>query len=164
MKISIPALAILLGWAGSAWVTPPATLTSLRAIHALTNTEASHSPAAAFEATVTYFRGYERTLFVQDAGVGVYVAATTNLQLVPGDRILIRGLVHESFRPIVESSNITLLRHGSLSEPIAADFATLVQARADCLYVTVHGVVSSAVMQLSSGRPVTQIDLRMDGG
>ena len=48
-------------------------LTSLRAIHALTNAQASHQLPVSFEATVTYYRGYERTLFVQDGDVAIYV-------------------------------------------------------------------------------------------
>ena len=44
-------------------------LTSLRAIHALSNAQASHQLPVSFEATVTYYRGYERTLFVQDGDI-----------------------------------------------------------------------------------------------
>ena len=35
-------------------------LTSLRSIHALTNAQASHQLPVSFEATVTYYRDYER--------------------------------------------------------------------------------------------------------
>src|ERR1035441_404550 len=48
-------------------------LTSLRAIHALSNSEASHRYSASFEATVTYYRPYERTMFVQDGDYAIYV-------------------------------------------------------------------------------------------
>ena len=41
MKRLVPLLAIVLGWAATAWAAPPATLTTLRAIHAVTNAEAS---------------------------------------------------------------------------------------------------------------------------
>src|ERR1700679_1375404 len=109
MKRTIPALSILLGWAIAAWAATPAALTTLRAIHGLTNSQAAQAPPVAFEATVTYFRGYERTLFVQDQGVGIYVAATTGLNLLTGDRILIRGVIRNNFRPYIESSDITLL-------------------------------------------------------
>ena len=164
MKRSIPALSILLGWAMTAWSAAPAALTTLRAIHALTNSQAAQAPPVAFEATVTYFRGYERTLFVQDAGIGIYVSANTGLNLLAGDRILIRGVVNDNFRPYIESSDITLLHHGSPPEPVSVGYRTLVRAEVDCLYVKVQGTVRSAVMQLSSGRSVTQMELRMDGG
>lgn len=66
-------------------------LTSLKAIHALTNQQASTQIPVDFEATVTYYRDYERTLFVQDGETAIYVYADTRLQLMPGDRIRIRG-------------------------------------------------------------------------
>jgi len=164
MKRFLSAFALLCGCAIPCWASPPDSLGTVGQIHALTNEQAAQSPAVSFEATVTYFRGYEKTLFVQDEGAGIYVAATTNLALVPGDRVRIRGTAHDSFRPIVSSSDITLLHHGELPAPVAVDYQTLVRANADCLYVTVRGTVRSAEMQLSSGRTVTQLEVRMDGG
>jgi hypothetical protein len=130
----------------------------------LTNAEASKGPPAAFEATVTYFRSYERTLFVQDQNAAIYVNATTNLKLVPGDRILIRGKAQDSFRPIVVSADITLLHHGSPPPPVEATFEDMIQTRRDCMYVQVRGVIRSAVMGLTSGRQITRLQLLMDGG
>ncbi len=46
------------------WAEPNA-LTTLSAVHRLTNAEAAHERLAVFEATVTYFRPYEKTMFVQ---------------------------------------------------------------------------------------------------
>jgi diguanylate cyclase (GGDEF)-like protein len=164
MKRSTLALAILVVWATAVLAAAPGTLTSLRQIHSLTNAKAALAPGVEFEATVTYFRGYEKTLFVQDQGIGLYVSATTRLSLVPGDRILIRGSAHDSFRPIVESSDIILLHHGAIPPPVPAGFADLVHAELDSQYVTVHGLVRSAEMQRSSGQPVTSIELLTDGG
>ena len=62
-------------------------LTSLTAIHALTNAQAAEHNPVAFEAPVTYYRDYERTLFVQDGDTAIFVLATTGLKLMPGDRI-----------------------------------------------------------------------------
>ena len=39
---------------------------TLRDVAALTNAQASRHQQVSFEATVTYFRNYERDLFVQD--------------------------------------------------------------------------------------------------
>ena len=47
---------ILLGVSSIACAAEPAPLTSLRAIRAITNAEASHAPPVAFEGTVTYLR------------------------------------------------------------------------------------------------------------
>ena len=155
---------LLLGCPLPAWAVASGPLTSLQAIHQLTNAEASKGPPVAFEATVTYFRGYEKTLFVQDQDGAMYVYATTDLKLVPGDRIFIRGKAQDSFRPIAVSSDITLLHHGPPPPPVPATYEELVQVKLDCRYVQVRGVVRSAVLVLTSGRPVTNLTLLMDGG
>src|SRR5580704_14176841 len=59
-------------------------LTSLQAIHELSNSQASHQSPVAFEATVTYYRGYERTLFVQDGDLAIYVQPKVQAQLSEG--------------------------------------------------------------------------------
>ena len=91
MKRLIPAFAIVLGWALAAAAATPAILTSLRTIHSLPDDEARKSLPVAFEATVTYFRGYSHFLTVQDGDIAIFVRANTNVRLVPGDRILVRG-------------------------------------------------------------------------
>ena len=159
---SLPIAALLLlatlGW------TEPAPLTSLSAVHQLSNAEASQALPVAFEATVTNFRGYEKTLFVQDGDAAIFVLATTDLKLIPGDRILVRGVTKESFRPIVVSSDLQLLHHGELPVPAAATFAPLIQSALDCRYVTVRGQIRLAADGSSSGRHVTQFELAMKGG
>jgi diguanylate cyclase (GGDEF)-like protein len=166
-------LAIALAWGASLLAVDPAaaraadvqaTLTKLADIHKLTNAEASRAVPVAFEATVTYFLGYEKTLFVQDGDSAIYVQATTNQPLQPGDRILVRGFTRDSFRPIVMSDNVTVLKHGDLPTPAPAEFAPLVQAKYDCRFVQVHGTVISAVPALSSGHSVTQLQLALHGG
>jgi diguanylate cyclase (GGDEF)-like protein len=155
---------VLLGCPLSGWAGNPGPLTSLQAVHQLTNAEAAKAPPVAFEATVTYFRSYEKTLFVQDQNAAIYVYATTDLNLVPGDRVFIRGRAQDSFRPTVVSSDIKLLHHGSLPPPIPVTYEEMVQSTRDCMYVTVHGVVRSAVLRLTSGRLVTKLELLTDGG
>jgi diguanylate cyclase (GGDEF)-like protein len=140
------------------------TVTSLAEIHKLTNADASRAVPVAFEATVTFFLPYERTLFVQDGQDAIYVQATTNLALKPGDRVLVRGFTRDSFRPIIISDNVTFLRHGDLPQPAPAEFAPLVQAKLDCRYVQVHGTVISAVSAINSGHPITQLQLVLRGG
>lgn len=155
---------VLVTSASIASATAPPTLTSLSAIHKLTNAEASMAVRVAFEATVTYFRGYERTLFVQDGENAIFVQVATNLKLEPGDRIFIRGFMRDSFRPIVISDDLTFLRHDKLPKPVEAEFSPLLQAKLDCRFVKVKGVVISAVPALTSGHQVTQLELSLHGG
>jgi diguanylate cyclase (GGDEF)-like protein len=160
--ISILMMAMALVNAGRAEV--PAPLTTIHAIRALDKAKAGLKLPVMFEATVTYFRSYESTLFVQDRGEAIYVGGAKNITLEPGDRILVRGTTYADFSPDVESNQITVLGHGALPSPVVATFTQMIQGRLDCIYVAVRGVVRSASMSLSSGRKVTILDLATDGG
>ncbi|HEY1902480.1 MAG TPA: GGDEF domain-containing protein [Terracidiphilus sp.] len=160
----MPVIAILLGWAVAAQAATPVPLTSLRQLHALTNDEANEALPAVFEATVLYFRSYEKTLFVQDDGAAIYVQATTQAKLVPGDRVLIKGITHESFRPFVLSNDITFLRHGDLPIPVAADYDQLIRAERDCMWVSVRARVRAADLAMNSGGHNISLQMLADGG
>jgi diguanylate cyclase (GGDEF)-like protein len=166
MKRLLPTFAILFACASIAWAAPPAPLTSLRDIRALTNEQASQHLPVAFEATVTYYRGYEHTLFVQDGDKAIYVLFPTDLKLVPGERVLIRGKTQKSFNPIVIADSVTVLRHGDLPKPEPASFDQMIRAQTDCKLVTVRGVVRTADLELSLAAPVRfiRLQLLMDGG
>ena len=164
MKRLISAFAILLGCAPAGWATAPIALTSLRAIHTLTNEQARQALPVAFQATVTYFRSYERSLFVQEGDVAIYVAATTNADLVPGDRVLIKGTLRPSFHPYVLSSDITVLNHGAPLNPLPVSYHDLLNEQLDCRLVIVHAVVRSADLILSSYRLTTSLQLLSGGG
>jgi diguanylate cyclase (GGDEF)-like protein len=164
MKSLTLAVAIMLAWASTAHAAPPAPLTSLRAIHLLTNAEAGKALPVAFEATVTYFRSYEKTMFVQVGDVAIYVQATTNTRFVPGDRVLIKGTTQPSFRPFVASSDLTLLGHAALPRPAPATFDELIRAQYDCMLVSVHAKVRAADLVMSSDVRSTRLQILADGG
>jgi diguanylate cyclase (GGDEF)-like protein len=161
MKRLFPTFAILLTCITIAWAQPPGTLTSLRAVTALSNAEASHHQPVAFQATVTYFRSYQHELYIQDGDAAIYVNPTTSLKLVPGDRVLVRGTMHESFRPYVESKDITLLSHGALPKPVQASFDQMIRAETDCKLVTARAVIRSANIVPNSISMVPAIYLQM---
>src|ERR1700722_747001 len=135
MKNRISVAIVLLSCVAVAFAAAPAPITTLRAIHALSNAEASHALPVEFEATVIYYRSYERTLFVEDGDVAIYVQAINGPPLAAGDRILIKGTTQPSFRPFVMGSEIRFLRHGELPKPATATFDDLIQAKLDCRYV-----------------------------
>ena len=166
MKKLVPALAIVLGCASAAWAAPPAPLTTLQAIHALTNAEASQALPVAFEGTVTYYRGYERTLFVQDGNAAIYIGYPNDLKLVPGDRVLVRGKTQKSFNPIVIADSVTLLGRVALPKAEPASFDQMIRAETDCKLVTVRGVIRTADLSLSLVAPVhfLRLQLLMEGG
>ena len=140
----VPIVALVISLRSAIWASEPITLTSLHAIHSLTNTEASSAIPSAFEATVVYSRGYESLLFVQDGDDALFVSPPTTAALLPGDRIFIKGKTQGSFRPLVIASSIKLLHHGSLPYPQAATFDELIRARYDARLVTVHAIVRAS--------------------
>jgi len=166
LKRLILAVAIVFGWASAAWAAGLAPLTTLREIHALTNAEASHRIPALFEATVTYYRGYENTLFVQDGDDALFIGAPAGLGLVPGDRILVNGVTKESFNPVVMSDRITLLRHGDLPKAEPATFDQMIRTEKDCKLVKVTAMVRTADYASNALNQVRSIHLQllMDGG
>ena len=164
MKALLLGFAVLVGCASSAAGARSGTLLTLRAIHDLTNAEASKRPAVAFEATVTYRRDGESTLFVQDAGVAIYVWADQSMKMASGDRVLIKGKAQESFRPIVIADSVSVVGHGPLPRPVPADFEDLIRARFDCMRVSVRAPVQSADQVISAERITSHLQLRADGG
>jgi len=83
MKRLISLSAIVLGCALAARAAPPAPLLTLHAIHTLSHAEAAKGLPVVFEATVTYRRAGETTLFVEDAGEGIYVFVNADTKLTP---------------------------------------------------------------------------------
>jgi diguanylate cyclase (GGDEF)-like protein len=163
MKRLICAVVVVLGWASSAWAAP-APLTTLAAIQQLDNEQASKGLPVVLEATVTYFRGYERTLFVQDGDRAIYVLASPDYKLSPGDRVLIHGVTGGSFHPIVMSSSITVLGHAALPQPEPASYEELLHAQHDSKLVTVRAKVLTADMVFSSEAHTVVMEVLSDGG
>ena len=140
----------------------PGTLTDLQSIHALTNAEASKAIPVAFEATVTYYRAYEEVLFVQDGNAAIYVQPPDTLaKVVPGDRILIHGKTHDSYRPEIFADSITFLHHGQLPAAVPADFDQLIRGDDDSVLVKVHGTVRTADIARSNVAPIRHINLEL---
>ena len=144
----------------------PAPLTTLDSVRRLSNAEAAKGVPVAVTATVTYFRSYRKNMFVQDGATGLFVKATTNITLVPGDRVLIKGVTHDGYLPEVISSELTLLGHGALPKPIAADYEHLIGRGDDSVLVTAHGVVRAANLDAPSAAHTTGGTIKMltDGG
>jgi len=165
MKRLIAAFALLLAWTALAGAAPqPAPLTTLHQIHSLSIDEAAQGLPVAFEATVTYFDGPLYTLFVQDGDEGIYVAPPPGVELVPGDRVLIRGKTAGVFRPNVINDNIVLLHHGAVPKPVPATFDDLIHVRYDSVLVSVRGVVRTADKRPYQNTMTSDLLLLTEGG
>jgi diguanylate cyclase (GGDEF)-like protein len=171
VKTLPPAIAIIFACTSAGLVaarsTPPVSpaLTTLHAVVALTNKQASQHQPVSFDATVTYYRSFDKNLFVQDGGSAIFVRPAVMHSLVPGDRIRVHGTMHESFRPYVDAADITLLDHGVLPEPLRPSFEQMIRAETDCKLVKVRAVIESAslVPSLQSPTSTTQLSVLVDG-
>lgn len=164
VKRFIAASAFILGCIGNAWASTPATLTNLRAIHALSNEEANQLLPVDFEATVTYYNRLATELFVQDGDCAVFVYITKSLKLTPGDRVRVRGAMGASFRPIVTSDDVTVLGHGDLPPSKTATYNELIHNSLDGRLVTVRAVVRAADLIVSKHAPSLYLQTLADEG
>src|ERR1035438_9029467 len=128
MRASTAIFAILLAGASAAQAAGPAPLTSLHAVRAMSNAEAAQELPVAFQATVTYYRSYERNLFVQDGADAIFVLAPESAKIVAGDRVLVEGTTLPSFRPIIIPSKITRLGPGTVPLPLPSRLEELARS------------------------------------
>jgi diguanylate cyclase (GGDEF)-like protein len=142
----------------------PAPLSTLRAIRALSNQQASQGLPVQFQATITYVRTYARELFVEDGDQGLFVDWATQNLLQPGDRVLIKGETQLSFRPIVVAKTVTVEHHGTLPPPLPATFDQLIRGDLDCDYVTLDATVRDAETVVNLNVRSTLLKLHTDGG
>jgi diguanylate cyclase (GGDEF)-like protein len=157
-------LGLLCLWASPSWAAATAPLTSLLQVHNLSNEQAGQGLPVALAATVTYYDPALMGLWVQDGGQAIYVEALSKLNVVPGDRVLVRGFTQNSFRPIVMSDNVTLLDHGKLPAAAPASFADLISGDHDCLRVVVRARVRAADLGKYAAQRILDLQLLMDGG
>jgi len=163
MKKLTSVVAVFLGWALTAWPAASPVLTSLPAIQALSNSEAQQARPVILEGTVTYYDNLS-SLFIQEGNSALYVRAAADLQLLPGDRVEVRGKTNAEFRPEVFSDEVKVLRHGTAPPPVSANFAELIRAKHDCMRVTVKATVRSADIVSVAHFPSIYLELLMDGG
>jgi diguanylate cyclase (GGDEF)-like protein len=163
MRASTAIFAILLVGASPARAAGPAPLTSLHSVRALSNAEAAQELPVAFQATVTYYRSYEHTLFVQDGADAIFLSAPETLKIAAGDRVLIEGSTRSSFRPIIIPTRITRLGPGTMPLPLPSRYQELATGTRDCQFVSVRGVVQSADVIISAGIPGGRLGVLVDG-
>ncbi|HEX4320199.1 MAG TPA: GGDEF domain-containing protein [Acidobacteriaceae bacterium] len=164
MKKWTLACAILLGWLPALCAQPQESLRSIEAIHQLAGSQAGLGLPAVFEGTVTYYNKNDIDLFVQDGDQAIYVQTVMGANLALGDRVLVKGHTRQSFRTDILGDSVTVLHHGELPKPLAADFDSMISTRLDAMRVSVHAKVRSADMVVDGNRYNVYMHLLMDGG
>jgi diguanylate cyclase (GGDEF)-like protein len=155
---------LIFGWAAATLPAQPAVLTTLHAIHSLSNADAGKSLPVAFETTVTYYNPKDVDMFVQDGDEAVYVQAPKGAILVPGDRVLITGHTGVYYRPDVIAASLTLLQHGPVPDPVPATYDQMIRVQRFCMLVKVRGVIQSADMVADGDLHTINMRILMAGG
>ena len=164
MKRRFLILAMVFGWASNASAAPPGPIPTLRAVAELTNAQASRHIPVSFEATVIYNFKPGSDMNVQDGDTAIFVRPALDTGLVPGDRVRVEGTTEQSFLPFIANARITLLRHGTVPEPVEASFDDLVRTRLNCRLVRVHGIVRTVDIVTAKTSPTGRLQLQMEGG
>ena len=159
--ICVAGLAILWGIPGRA---QPSPLSSLAAIHALTNSQAGGALPVAIEANVTYYKKGDMDLFVQDGDIAIYVETSKTTKVSAGDRVLVVGHTRASFRPEIKADSVTVVGRGVIPPPVPATFKQLIRADLDCKRVSVHALVRGMNTLSNGGVSFLYLELLMDGG
>jgi diguanylate cyclase (GGDEF)-like protein len=152
---------LIAGMMASAQTAP---LTTLSAIHAVTNEQANRILPVSFAGVVTYYVPGNVDLFVQDGPAAIYVETTADQKFITGDRVFIVGTTRASFRPEVKAEKIAVTGHGAPPVPAQAEFRQLIRAELDCQRATIHGSVRSANLVDDVGISSLYLQLQMNGG
>lgn len=142
----------------------PKPITTLQAVHRLTNYEASLGLPVSFDATVTLYDRALMGLWVQDRGQAIYVVTGTDEELLPGDRVRVRGRTAGSYRPVVLSNEVVLLHGGAPPASRKIMFADMISGDLDCLRVTVRARVQTADLGYNAHAHITDLQLVTDEG
>lgn len=134
-------------------------LTTLREIAALSRDQAARRPTVEFEATVTYSYLPGQDMNLQDGDSAIRAHVEKDYGVVPGDRVLVRGVVEPSFLSYIHPTSITFLHHGELPKAVPANFSDLVHTQLNCRLVRVRGTVRAADVVASSDLPTGRLQL-----
>jgi diguanylate cyclase (GGDEF)-like protein len=142
----------------------PKPLSSLAAVHSISNETAAQSLPVSFEASVTYYEKGNVDLFVQDRKTAIYVETTADLQLAAGDIVRVEGITRASFRPEILATRVSFVRHAMPPAPVKANFSQLIHGEMDCRRATMRAVVRAANVFTDGPRKSVLLDLLMPGG
>ena len=152
-------------------LTPPAVpavpLTNAAQVHDLPAGLAARHLPVHVKAVVTYYDPAQSTLFLADHTGSVYVATSHTYPLQRGDEVLLDGVTDPSFRTIVTNPSFQVLGKAPVNAervPGLRTYQELNSSKFDCQYVTVRGLVRSAVVEQHATEKLLELEIMMPGG
>ena len=134
-------------------------------VRELTSSEAEQSRSVEISGVVTALSGWKNSFFLEESGTGISVDRTDTTDVHPGDRVEVSGVTGAGlFAPILVAHQVKVLGHGHLPPPRRVDYSDLAGGKQDSQWVEIHGVVRSASVSESWGRPVLFLLIDMGAG
>ncbi len=147
---------------------PALPLTRAADIHDLPATLAEKHLPVHLTGVVTYYDPAQSTLFVADSSGSAFVATTHPYPLHRGDLVEVDGKTKPSFRTVIGPDPvIRVLGQGSAESakiPGLRSYQELNASKWDCQYVSVRGVVRSAVVENHGVEDLLELEIMMPGG
>jgi diguanylate cyclase (GGDEF)-like protein len=141
-------------------------LTTVRSVRALTPEQARQARPVRLRGVVTVLSGWKSSFFFQDATAGISVNRSNDSPAVQsGQQVEIRGVTGPgSFAPLIVAESVTLLGKGKLPPAHLFSLEQLAGGKQDSQWLAIRGIVRSAVVKPSWGRPVLFLEIDIGGG
>jgi diguanylate cyclase (GGDEF)-like protein len=145
---------------------PSGELTTVRSVRALTPDQASQARPVRLRGVVTVLSGWKTSFFFQDATAGISVNRSSDSPAIQsGQQVEIRGVTGPgSFAPLIVAQSVTLLGKGKLPPARLFGLEQLAGGKQDSQWLAMRGIVRSAVVKPSWGRPVLFLEIDIGGG
>jgi PAS domain S-box-containing protein len=139
--------------------------TSIKAIRSLSPADAGRGNRLQLKGVVTALSGWRNSFFVQDATGGVSVDRKDIVDVHAGDEVEVDGITGPGlFAPIMVADHVRVLGRGRLPSAREFTYDDLAGGKQDSQWIEVRGIVHSAAVAESWGRPVLALVIDIGGG
>jgi len=140
-------------------------LRSARDVRTLTAAQAGLTQPVHVRGIVTNLSGWKNSFFFQDATSGISVDRLDAADVHPGDEVEIDGKSAPGlFAPVIISDQVRVVGHQALPAPPLLRFDEIAMGQKDAQWIAVRGIIRSANIAPSWGRPVLFLNIDVGGG
>ncbi len=140
-------------------------LSHVKDVRQMSSADAARGAQVRIKGSVTALSGWKNSFFLQDASGGISVDRTDEADVHAGDEVEVTGVSGPGlFAPVILANHVQVLGQKTLPPAPTASYADLAGGKQDSQRVELSGVVHSAAVSESWGRPVLFIVVDIGGG
>ena len=140
-------------------------LSHVRDLRQMSSADASGGALVRIKGSVTALSGWKNSFFLQDASGGISVDRSDDADVHAGDEVEVTGVSGPGlFAPIILANHVQVLGRKRLPPARPASYADLAGGKQDSQRIELSGVVHSANVSESWGRPVLFVVVDIGGG